>query len=580
MKKYALLVIKGIIGLLPVALKNKLKKNARLTEFYSRSLQRSGLFYGFPNKKKRKVLYRNYLSYQSAQLAKQNFQNPSNHGFDLIVFGEESVARTIESANKTKGINTIHVVGTLGDTQELVQYSPVYQYDSVRSAVSAVKQGNAVLLVNSGDRVHPQIFDILLHKSDSYDIAYCDTDFFDQHGQLSEPEFYPDWNPDLQFSTGYIKTGVLLSDSLVVGLIDESERLDSVNSIGQLVTRLWLQGFVATIEHVSHTLVHRQASNSAVASSNLQQIGRELKQLSGVQVDTQVRNGINQVLWSTRNEPLVSLIIPTKDAWELVRDCVESILAKTQYQNYEILIIDNGSTEEASLRYFTRLEQNERIRVLKYPGPFNYSAINNFGVRNAQGSVIGLINNDIEVISPGWLNHMVGYVCREDIGCVGAKLLYSDGRVQHAGVVLGYGGGAGHAHKYFPRTHPGYLNRLASSNNYSAVTAACLIVKRSIFEEVGGLNETELTVAFNDVDFCLRVKALGLYNVYCAEAELYHHESLSRGLDIAPEKALRFQRELNYLQTTWHDIIQNDPAYSLNLTLKRENFAIKQPDEF
>lgn len=202
-------------------------------------------------------------------------------------------------------------------------------------------------------------------------------------------------------------------------------------------------------------------------------------------------------------------------------------------------MIDNGSTEQESLAYFEQVSQHPKVRLLKYDHPFNYSAINNFGVKQAKGEVIGLINNDIEVISGDWLTYMVGHAQRKDIGCVGAKLYYSDDRVQHAGVVMGYGGGAGHAHKYFPRFHTGYLNRLVATHRFSAVTAACLIVEREIFEKVGGLNET-LAVAFNDVDFCLRVRELGYSNLYCAEAELYHHESVSRGLDVTPEKAARF----------------------------------------
>ena len=175
---------------------------------------------------------------------------------------------------------------------------------------------------------------------------------------------------------------------------------------------------------------------------------------------------------------------------------------------------------------------------------------------------------------------MVGHALRDDVGCVGAKLLYSDGRIQHAGVVLGYGGGAGHAHKYFPRYHPGYMKRLIATQNYSAVTAACLLVKKSLFLDVGGLNDKDLTVAFNDVDFCLRIKETGVRNVYCAEAELYHHESVSRGLDHAPEKAARFNRELEYLKKQWGKYIEHDPAYSPNLTLTRENFSIKAKEEF
>jgi O-antigen biosynthesis protein len=170
---------------------------------------------------------------------------------------------------------------------------------------------------------------------------------------------------------------------------------------------------------------------------------------------------------------------------------------------------------------------------------------------------------------------MVGHVLRDDIGCVGAKLLYPDGRIQHAGVVMGYGGGAGHAHKYFPRYHKGYMNRLVASHNFSAVTAACLLVKKSDYLAVGGLDEINLTIAFNDVDFCLKVLQLGRRNLYCAEAELFHHESVSRGLDLSEEKLKRFGNELSYIQIKWSKYIQKDPAYNPNLTLRRENFAIR-----
>ncbi len=184
------------------------------------------------------------------------------------------------------------------------------------------------------------------------------------------------------------------------------------------------------------------------------------------------------------------------------------------------------------------------------------------------------------MIDTHWLENMVSHVSRDDIGCVGAKLLYGNGHIQHAGTVLGYGGGAGHAYKYFPRYHPGYIKRLLATHNYSAVTAACLLVKKADYEAVNGLNEHDLAVAFNDVDFCLKVKELGKRNLYCAETELYHYESVSRGLDIEPEKHQRFQKELRYLKKKWSKVIAHDPAYSPNLTLKRENFSPKLKEEF
>jgi GT2 family glycosyltransferase len=310
----------------------------------------------------------------------------------------------------------------------------------------------------------------------------------------------------------------------------------------------------------------------------LEEVGQCINSKPNVRAEIDKERKLNRLLWKSTN-PLVSLIIPTKNGKALVKACIESILEKTTYPNYEILLIDNGSDEQESIEYFKYLDTLEKVTVLKYPAPFNYSAINNFGVKHANGSILGLVNNDIEVISPDWLTYMVGHAERESIGCVGAKLLYSDTRIQHAGVVLGYGGGAGHAHKNFPRFHSGYLNRINATSNYSAVTAACLLVKKSLFDEVGGLNERDLSVAFNDVDFCLKVKELGVQNVYCAEAELFHHESVSRGLDISPEKAARFNKELGYLRSTWASYIDHDPAYSPNLTLKRENFSIKTIEE-
>ena len=370
---------------------------------------------------------------------------------------------------------------------------------------------------------------------------------------------------------------------MLSGVLFNTRELKSISmgeysDIASLVGEAWLSNPDINVNHSTATLVHLNLSDKST-TSNLYALKNTVLRHKHVLIEVDEQTQVNRALWHFDSQPLVSLIIPTKNSKELVKACIESIREKTIYKNYEILLIDNGSDEEASIRYFETLAELPEVHVLNYPGPFNYSAINNFGVKHAKGQVVGLINNDIEVISPDWLTYMVGHVMRDDIGCVGAKLLYSDGRIQHAGVVLGYGGGAGHAHKHFPRYHPGYLKRLAATQNYSAVTAACLLVKRSHFGAVGGLDEENLAVAFNDVDFCLRVRELGVRNLYCAEAELYHHESVSRGLDISPEKAARFNRELEYLQTKWSHVIKHDPAYNPNLTLKRENFALKTKEE-
>jgi GT2 family glycosyltransferase len=272
--------------------------------------------------------------------------------------------------------------------------------------------------------------------------------------------------------------------------------------------------------------------------------------------------------------PPASLIIPTRDRVGLLRGAVESIRDKTTYDNYEIIIVDNGSVEPETLAYFEELKSADNVRILSYDKPFNYSAINNFAVSQAQGTVVGLINNDIEVISPDWLTEMISWAVQPEIGCVGAKLCYANDTIQHGGVLLGVGGVANHAHLNLPRELPGYFGRAAVVSNFSAVTGACLIVRKSVYEEVGGLDAVNLTVAFNDIDFCLRVREAGYRNVWTPFAELYHLESKSRGNDDTPEKAQRFVAEVEFMMHKWDKALANDPFYSPNLSLDRPDFSL------
>lgn len=213
--------------------------------------------------------------------------------------------------------------------------------------------------------------------------------------------------------------------------------------------------------------------------------------------------------------------------------------------------------------------------MIHYDDVFNYSAINNFAVEQARGTVIGMLNNDVEVISPEWLTEMVALASRPEVGCVGAKLYYPNGLIQHAGVIVGLGGVAGHSHKYYPGDHPGYFWRLHLPQNVSAVTAACLVVRKDVYQQVGGLDDKHLVVAFNDVDFCLKVSTAGYLNVWTPKAELYHHESLTRGDEITKEKRERFLSEISVMQSRWGDRLVDDPYYSPNLTRDREDFGIR-----
>lgn len=274
--------------------------------------------------------------------------------------------------------------------------------------------------------------------------------------------------------------------------------------------------------------------------------------------------------------PLVSIIIPTRDKAPLLRTAIDSILDKTSYEPFEILVIDNGSIEEATLSYFAELAETARVRVLSYPQPFNYAAINNLGAREAKGDILALLNNDVEVISSDWLTEMVSFAGQDEVGCVGAKLYYTNRTIQHGGIILGVGGVAGHAHKYFSPNELGYFGRLKVVQNFSAVTGACLAVRKSVFFEVGGLDEA-LAVAFNDVDFCLKVRDAGYRNVWTPYAELYHHESLSRGYEVTRKQRKRFRSEIAYMKEKWGAALKADPFYSPHLTLDWEDFSIGLP---
>ena len=252
----------------------------------------------------------------------------------------------------------------------------------------------------------------------------------------------------------------------------------------------------------------------------------------------------------------------------------------TTYKNFEILLVDNGSDEPAALRYFEELQrQYDNFHVIKDDRPFNFSALNNSAVRQARGELIALLNNDIEVITPDWLSEMVSIAVQPGIGAVGAKLWYLNNLLQHGGVTLGLGASriAGHTHHNLPMGQYGYFGRAVLTQELSAVTAACLVVLKKNYLEVGGLNETDLTVAFNDIDFCLKLKSRGYRNVWTPFAELYHHESATRGVEDTPEKKLRFMNEIRFMQQRWGDLLLNDPAYNPNLTLDFGDFGLAWP---
>ena len=286
--------------------------------------------------------------------------------------------------------------------------------------------------------------------------------------------------------------------------------------------------------------------------------------------------GIYHTYFSVENNPLVSVLIPNKDHRADLDLCIRSILSKATYKNLEFVIIENNSTEKETFAYYQEIQRElPNVRVVIWDGKFNYSAINNFGASHATGEYLLFLNNDTELIEPRLFEEMLGFCQRTDVGAVGARLLYQDDTIQHAGVVVGFGGIAGHTFIGLHQAENSYFHRAMCGQDYSAVTAACMMTKASVFNQIGGFSE-ELAVAFNDIDYCMKVRKAGFLVVYAPYALMYHYESKSRGLEDTPEKVARFNREIGIFARRWPDILaQGDPYYNPNLTLRKSNFALR-----
>ncbi len=565
-------VVKSIVGNIPKPVKNLLKKSTWLFQTYRQALHKSGLFYGVPSPKEMDKLYRKHQKDQEAIFS--DITNDDCSHFTIFIMDNEkaNLAITLDSVNQMTTAAKNVVVCSQSErriSDKNTSFAGIHFFSGksvveLRESFPLLDFNNS-LFINAGDRLHPKALSVFKFYSGNCNYSYCDTDLMSKSGSRKEPYFKPDWNPDLHLTTEYVDSGLYIRN-----IFTEIKYIDFTRTISSWLISAFMENSKLSVGHVDSVLIHQlERSFANKENDNL---------FAAKQCDLSQISGIRHIQWHHQT-PLVSIIIPTYNAHNLVRVCVESILTKTNYSNFEIILVDNNSDDLESIEYFSSLNENEKIRVLKFPYEFNYSAINNFAVSKANGEYIALVNNDIEVISDNWLENMVGQASRMHIGCVGAKLLYADNRVQHAGVIVGYGGGAGHAHKYYPSNHNGYMNRLAATHNFSAVTAACLLVKKSIFEQVNGLNEEHLKVAFNDVDFCLKVASLGYRNILSVESVLYHHESVSRGHEDTPAKQARFDSELAYLQSTWQKVIAHDPAYNKHLTLSRENFALRGKHE-
>lgn len=428
-----------------------------------------------------------------------------------------------------------------------------------------------------------------LNEYPDADIIYSDEDRIDDQGNRHSPYFKTDWNPELFFGHNLISHLGLYRRSILEAVGHFRKGYEGSQDY-DLALRVVAATTSAKIRHIPSVLYHWR-SGSTEASFSEDQLQRCIAAARAAKADyfsychetIEVSQNPLVPAWERIRRPipspapLVSLIVPTRNRHDLLAPCLDGLLNRTDYPSVEILIIDHQSDDPDTLALLERWRHDKRVRIIRYEGAFNYSDMNNKAVAEANGEIIGLINNDVDVIDPNWLSEMVSHAACSENGAVGAKLLYPNDRIQHAGVILGVGGIAGHLHLNASRQAPGYFGRLALASNVSAITGACLIVRKAVFQEVGGLNAVDLPVAFNDVDLCLKIQAKGYRNVWTPFALLYHHESSSRGYDTTPDKIERAQREGEYMRHQWGHLLDQDPYFNPNLSLRTSAFDLAFP---
>lgn len=454
---------------------------------------------------------------------------------------------------------------------------------NARNKALAMADGEFVTVLEPSGRLAPHALYLIVEESNAVPtvgLVYSDEDKIDTQGRRGDPHFKTDWNPDLFLSDDYIGNLCAYRRSLAIevggyrpAFADQADYDLRLRMIERVAAQ--------DIHHIPFLLYHDcgggGSDHASIAASR-----RALEQhLARTGIVATVEPGRGGRHYRVRRAlpavpPRVSLIMPTRDRLDLIKGAVDNIVTMTDYPDYEIVIVDNQSIEPETLAYFESVRGCPRVRVLRYEKPFNYSAINNFAARQCSSPVLGLVNNDVLVINSNWLTEMVSHAIRPEVGAVGAMLYYPDDTIQHAGILVGFGGSAINCFTGLERGAPGYYFRAQLIQNYSAVTGACLLTRASVFAEVGGLNEADLAVAFNDVDYCLRLRERGYLVTWTPFAELYHLESVSRGDDMAPDKVARFRREQRYLATRWVKVLPCDPYYNPNLSIDDRLFRLAE----
>jgi GT2 family glycosyltransferase len=453
--------------------------------------------------------------------------------------------------------------------------------DGLNAGLAAAR-GDWLLVLDNGDALAEGALTRLAHaarQAPEAAVIYGDHDHVGGPRRRHQPHFKPRWNLPLFLAYDYVTLAAFRRDcaQAVGGFRHGFEGAE----IDDLLLRLVDAAGHAGIVHTPRILHHRSILHPHADETAPRPVGR----LRAV-ADFLARRGapatvaydgfghLRIVRAAPQPAPLVSLIVLTRDRVDLLRSCVEGLRSKTAYSAFEIIIMDNGSRYAKTKSYLQSLQEDPRVKVVAAPGPFNFSALNNAAARLAKGSVLGFINNDIEVIEPQWLGELVSHAVRTEIGAVGARLLYATGLVQHAGVIVGVGGLAGHAHRFFEPDAHGYMRRLQTPQYLSAVTAACMVVDRAKFDAVGGFDENAFPVALNDVDLCLRLRERGWETIWTPYASLYHKESASRAHDLSPARRAAYERECQNFRGRWAHVIADDPYYNPNLTRTTEDYAL------
>ncbi|MGL5550540.1 MAG: glycosyltransferase family 2 protein [Culicoidibacterales bacterium] len=454
-----------------------------------------------------------------------------------------------------------------------------------------IATGEFIGFVDNDDILKPEaLYEVVkrINEKPDTDMIYSDEDkLVEDTNQRVDPFFKPNWSPDTFMSHMYTCHFAVYRASIVHELggiragYEGAQDYDFVLRFSEKTNK---------IEHIDKILYHwRIIPTSTASGSGAKNYAFEASVRA--KYDAIKRRGLDaylfehpywnatNIIYNLQSTDFISIIIPTKNHGEDVKKCIDSVYQKSTWRNFEIILVDNGSDDKESLQIFQELKAKYDIKILEMPIPFNYSKLNNSAVKEAKGNLIMLLNNDTEVITPNWLELMAGHAKQPHVGAVGAKLLYDDNTIQHAGVIGQVNGVAGHGFWGYHESQVGYFGRTHQVSNYLAVTAACLMVEKKKFEQVNGLNEEHLTIAFNDVDFCYKLYDQGYYNVLRADVKMYHYESKSRGAEDTKEKQARFAKEVAYMRENWAEYCDNDPFYNYNLNRKHLNFTYNEPEK-